>query len=138
MEKAFPARQDRTHDVSLVAIYNLNERWSLSANWVYNTGFAATFPSGKYEIDGQTINLYTERNGHRMPDYHRLDFGATYYFNRSEENEMSLTFSAYNVYARENAYRITFEENKDDPTKTQAVKLALFSIVPSITFNFRF
>ena len=135
---SFPARQDRTHDVSLVTIYNLNEKWSLSANWVYNTGFAATFPSGKYEIDGQTVNLYTERNGHRMPDYHRLDLGATYYFNRSEENEMSLTFSAYNVYARENAYRITFEENKDDPSKTQAVKLALFSIVPSITFNFRF
>ncbi|MCB9248443.1 MAG: TonB-dependent receptor [Ignavibacteriales bacterium] len=135
---AFPARQDRTHDVSLVAIYNLNDRWSLSANWVYSTGFAATFPSGKYEIDGQTVNLYTERNGHRMPDYHRLDLGATYYFNRSEENEMSLTFSVYNAYARENAYRITFEENPDDPTKTQAVKLALFSIVPSITFNFRF
>ena len=135
---SFPARQDRTHDVSLVAIYNLNERWTFSANWVYNTGFAATFPSGKYEIDGQTVNLYTERNGHRMPDYHRLDLGATYYFNRSEENEMSLTFSAYNVYARENAYRITFEENENDPSKTQAVKLALFSIVPSITFNFRF
>ncbi len=136
--ESFPARQDRTHDVSLVAIYNMNENWSFSANWVYNTGFAATFPSGKYEIDGQTVNLYTERNGHRMPDYHRLDLGATYYFNRSEENEMSLTFSAYNAYARENAYRITFEENKDDPTKTQAVKLALFSIVPSLTFNFRF
>jgi CarboxypepD_reg-like domain/TonB-dependent Receptor Plug Domain len=136
--QSFPARQDRTHDVSIVGIYNLNENWSFSANWVYNTGFAATYPSGKYEIDGQTVNLYTERNGHRMPDYHRLDLGATYYFNRSEENEMSLTFSAYNVYARENAYRITFEENESDPTRTQAVKLALFSIVPSITFNFRF
>jgi CarboxypepD_reg-like domain/TonB-dependent Receptor Plug Domain len=136
--QSFPARQDRTHDVSIVGIYNLNENWSFSANWVYNTGFAATYPSGKYEIDGQTVNLYTERNGHRMPDYHRLDLGATYYFNRSEENEMSLTFSAYNVYARENAYRITFEENESDPTQTQAVKLALFSIVPSITFNFRF
>ncbi len=134
----FPARQDKTHDVSLVAMYNISENWSLSANWVYSTGIAATFPSGKYEIDGQTVNLYTDRNGSRMPDYHRLDLGATYYFNRSPENEMSLTFSIYNAYARENAYRITFEENENDPTKTQAVKLALFSIVPSITFNFRF
>lgn len=135
---SFPARQDRTHDVSIVAIYNLNENWSFSANWVYYTGLAATFPSGKYEIDEQTINLYTERNGYRMPDYHRLDLGATYYFNRSAEKEMSFTFSVYNAYARENAYRITFEESESDPTKTQAVKLALFSIVPSITFNFRF
>lgn len=136
--KSFPARQDKTHDIALVGIYNLNENWSLSANWVYYTGIAATFPSGKYQIDGQTINLYTERNGYRMPDYHRMDLGATYYFNRSNEKEMSLTFSAYNVYARQNAFRITFKEDENDPNKTQAVKLALFSIVPSITFNFRF
>lgn len=135
---SFPARQDRTHDVSLVGIYNMNENWSFSANWVFYTGAAATFPSGKYEIDGQTINLYTERNGYRMPDYHRLDLGATYYFNSSVDDEMSLTFSVYNAYARENAYRITFEEKEDNPAETQAVKLALFSIVPSITFNFRF
>jgi hypothetical protein len=135
---SFPARQDRTHDIALVAIYNLNESWSFSANWIYYTGLAATYPSGKYEIDGQAVNLFTERNGYRMPDYHRLDLGATYYFNRSEDNEMSLTFSAYNVYARENAYRITFEESDTDPNKTHAVKLALFSIVPSITFNFKF
>lgn len=134
----FPARQDKTHDVSLVAMYNLSKTWTLSANWVYTTGLAATFPSGKYNIDGQTVNLYTDRNGSRMPDYHRLDLGATYYFNRSPKNEMSITFAVYNIYARENAYRINFEEKENDPTQTQAVKLALFSIVPSITFNFRF
>ncbi len=136
--KSFPARQDRTHDFSLIGIFNLNDNWSFSANWIYYTGLAATFPSGKYEIAGQTINLYTERNGYRMPDYHRLDLGATYYFNRSDKGEMSLSLSFYNAYARENAYRITFEENEEDPSKTQAIKLALFSIVPSITFNFRF
>ncbi|MBK7104823.1 MAG: TonB-dependent receptor [Ignavibacteriae bacterium] len=135
---SFPARQDRTHDIALVGIYNLNDKWSFSANWIYYTGLAATFPSGKYQIDGETINLFTERNGYRMPDYHRLDLGATYYFNKSEDSEMSLSFSLYNVYARENAFRITFEEDENDPSKTQAIKLALFSIVPSITFNFRF
>lgn len=136
--KSFPARQDRIHDISLVAIYNLSGNWTLSANWIFYTGLAATFPSGKYEIDGQTVNLYTERNGYRMPDYHRLDFGVTYYFTKSDKKEMSLSVSIYNVYARENAYRITFEDDPNDPDKTQAVKLALFSIVPSITFNFRF
>ena len=57
---------------------------------------------------------------YRMPDYHRLDIGATYFINRSEDSEMSLTFSAYNVYGRENAYRINFEESESDPNKTQA------------------
>lgn len=134
----FPARQDRTHDFSIVGMYKINERWSLSANWVYYTGLAATFPAGKYIIDGMVANYYTERNAQRMPDYHRLDLGATYFFKRTEDREMSLTFSIYNAYARENAYTINFEESKTDPNVTQAVRLALFSIVPSLTFNFRF
>ena len=75
----FPAKQDRTHDISVVGIYHLNEKWNLSANWVFNTGNAVTFPSGKYSIDEFTVPVYTERNGYRMPDYHRLDIGATLY-----------------------------------------------------------
>ena len=134
----FPARHDRTHDISIVGMYSLNKKWNFSLNWVYYTGLAATFPSGKYEVDGLTVNLYTKRNGYRMPDYHRLDLGLTYYFKRTAESEMSLTFSVYNVYARKNAYRITFEQSEADPNKTEAVRLSLFSIVPSITFNFRF
>ncbi len=134
----FPARHDRTHDIALVGIYNLNKKITLSFNWIYYTGLAATFPSGKYEIEGETINYYTERNGYRMPDYHRLDLGATYYFKKTIDSEMSLTFSVYNAYARKNAYRITFRESETDPNKTEAVRLALFSIVPSITFNFKF
>jgi len=134
----FPARQDRTHDLAIVGMYDLNDRWSVSANWIYYTGLAATYPAGKYNIDGLTVNLYTERNGQRMPDYHRLDLGATYYFKKSSKKEMSLTFSIYNAYARENAYTINFEESETDPNATQAVRLALFSIVPALTFNFRF
>lgn len=135
---AFPSRQDRTHDISIVGMYDLNDKWSLSANWVYYTGQAATYPAGKYSIDGMNVNYYTDRNGQRMPDYHRLDLGATYYFKKTEQQEMSLTFSLYNAYARENAYTISFEESAADPNVTQAVRLALFSIVPSLTFNFKF
>jgi len=134
----FPSRQDRTHDFSIVGIYDLSDTWSLSANWVYYTGLAATYPAGKYEIDGQTVNYYTKRNGQRMPDYHRLDLGATYYLKKTDRKEMSLTFSLYNAYGRENAYTINFEESNTDPNVTQAVRLALFSFVPSITFNFKF
>ncbi len=55
--------QDRTHDLSVVATYGLSQRWSLSALFVYNTGNAVTFPGGKYNIGGQTVYYYTERNG---------------------------------------------------------------------------
>lgn len=134
----FPAKQDRTHDISITAMYKLNNIWTFSANWIYYTGDAVTFPSGKYSVDGNTLNLYTERNGYRFPDYHRLDLGATLLLSKSKTSEMSLTFSIYNAYGRRNAYMIMFRENQDNPAYTEAVRIALFSFVPSITFNFSF
>jgi len=134
----FPARQDRTHDMTIVVMYELNKRWSLSSNFVYYTGNAVTFPSGKYSIDGQVVNYYTERNGYRMPAYHRLDFGATYYRRSTETYESSWTFSIYNAYARQNAYTISFRQSEVDPSRTEAVQLSLFRLIPSITYNFHF
>ncbi len=129
----YPAKQDRTHDISLVGQYQLNDEWSFSAAWVYYTGNAVTFPSGKYYIVGQVLNYYTERNGYRMPAYHRLDIGATW-----QRSEFSWTFSLYNAYGHDNAYTIAFREDPDDKTKTQAVQTTLFKFIPSLTFNFKF
>lgn len=73
----YNARQDRTHDIAVVANYQVSKKWNLSANWVYYTGDAVTFPAGKYVIDKQIAFYYTKRNAYRMPAYHRLDLGAT-------------------------------------------------------------
>ncbi|MBE8715041.1 TonB-dependent receptor [Sphingobacterium hungaricum] len=135
----FNARQDRTHDISLVGIYDLSKKWTLGATFVYNTGNAVTFPSGKYVVDGRTTYYYTERNGYRMPDYHRLDLSATY--DRKLKNKKfssSWTFGVYNAYFRKNAYIIDFRESEDNPNVTEAYKVALFGIIPSVTWNFRF
>jgi hypothetical protein len=134
----YAARQDRTHDVSLVGIYDINDKLSVSATWVFYTGSAVTFPSGKYYIDGNIQWLYTERNGYRMPNYHRLDLSVTYYNKKTDKFESSWNFGIYNAYARENAWTIDFRESETDPTKTEAVQIALFKIVPSITYNFKF
>jgi len=133
----YPTTNDRTHDLSITGIYQLNSKWSFSTNWVYNTGTAVTFPSGKYNIDGQTVNYYTERNSYRMPDYHRLDLSATYNFDKSGTYESSLNFSLYNAYGQTNPYTIYFRENEDNPNITEAVKLYLFTFFPSISYNFK-
>jgi hypothetical protein len=135
---AFPAKQDRTHDFNIIAIYQLFPKWSVSGTWVFYTGNAVTYPAGKYTIDGNTITYYTSRNGERMPDYHRLDIGITFTPKRKANRESCWNLSVYNVYARKNAYSISFRENADNPAVTEAVKLSLFSIVPSISYNFRF
>ena len=134
----YPSKQDRTHDISIVGIYEMSPKWTFSATWVYYTGNAVTFPSGKYEVAGQVINYYTERNGYRMPAYHRLDLGATWQRKKTAKFESSWNFSVYNAYARENAYSITFQTDPNDATRTQAVQTTLFRIVPAITYNFKF
>ncbi|OFY70599.1 MAG: collagen-binding protein [Bacteroidetes bacterium RIFCSPLOWO2_12_FULL_37_12] len=134
----YAAKQDRTHDISVVGIYDLNKKWALSASWVFSTGNAVTFPSGKYTVDGKVQYLYTERNGYRMPNYHRLDIGVTWYKRKTEKFESNWNFSIYNAYGRENAYTITFRQSESDPQKTEIVKTSLFRWVPSITYNFKF
>ena len=134
----YPAKQDRTHDISLVGIYQAGRKWTLSATWVYYTGNAVTFPSGKYTVNGLTAFYYTERNGYRMPAYHRMDVAATLQGKKKKRFESSWTFSIYNLYGRENAYSIVFQNNPDDPTRTQALQYALFRFIPSVTYNFKF
>lgn len=137
--KWYPVRYDRTHDVSIVAMYDFNDKWKGSATWVYSTGDAVTYPSGKYTVDGQTVAYYTERNGYRMPAYHRMDIGVTYLAKKTERFESLWSLSIYNVYNRKNAYMIFFESvDEENPEVLQAVKVTLFPIIPSISWNCKF
>lgn len=136
----FNARQDRTHDISLVGIYKASKRWTLSSTFVYSTGNAVTFPSGKYQLNGQTVFYYSDRNADRTPAYHRLDLSATLEpkIKPDRKYQSSWSFGIYNVYNRKNAFTIDFRDNPDDPSRTQAVQTALFGIIPSVTWNFKF
>lgn len=134
----YRATQDRTHDLAIVGIYQLSKKWTLSGNFVFYTGNAITLPSGKYQVNGQTVYYYNSRNADRMPNYHRLDFGATMQLKKTKRFTKELVFSLYNVYGRENAYTISFKDNKDNPNLTDIVQTSLFRWVPSISYNFKF
>jgi hypothetical protein len=84
-----------------------------------------------------------------MPAYHRMDMAATLQGKAAAARgragslhgkrlESSWTFSVYNLYGRENAYSIAFQNDPDDPTHTQALRYALFRFIPSVTWNFKF
>lgn len=134
----FFAKQDQTHDLSLVGIFKAGPRWTLSSAFVYNTGDAVTFPAGKYQVNDKTIFYYPERNTDRMPDYHRLDLSATREAKPGKKLQSSWSFGIYNVYNRKNAYSIDFRDDPDNSSKTQVVRTTLFGIIPSITWNFKF
>jgi outer membrane receptor protein involved in Fe transport len=126
------------HDASVVLSYEPSHRWIVSLVWVYATGNAVTFPVGKYQYEGQVVSYYTERNGYRMPAYHRMDISITYRVPKKRKVESEWNLSIYNVYDRHNAYSIDFQPDPNDPTKIQAVKTWLFGVIPAITYNFKF
>lgn len=134
----YAARQDRTHDISVVGIYKLNAKWTLGATYVYYTGNATSFPSGKYNVAGNTVFYYTERNGYRMPSYHRLDLSATKTLKARGRFTSELSLGLYNAYGHENPFTITFQDNPDNANLTEAVQTSLFRWIPSITYNFKF
>ena len=134
----YNSRLDRTHDLSVVATYLLSPKWTLSGLFVYSTGNAVTFPTGKYELNGQTIFHYDSRNADRMPAYNRLDLSATYEAKKRKKFQGSWTFGVYNAYGRQNAYIIDFQDNPKNEGTTRALQTSLFRWIPNITYNFKF
>jgi hypothetical protein len=132
----YPARYDRTHDFTIVLMWDITPRINVSATWVYYTGNAVTYAAGKYYEAGQWVPYYPNRNSDRFPPYHRLDIGATFILKKHRLWEHDLNISVYNVYARENAYTIQFITNQNGEAVTQ--QTALFRLVPSITYDFKF
>jgi hypothetical protein len=138
-DQYFPATQDRTHDLSAVGIYKLSKRWTFSGTFVYATGNAVSYPTGKYNIGGLTTFSYSERNGYREPPEKRLDIGATLQGKEHRKYHSSWTFSIYNVLSYWNPYTITFRDSKTVPNTTEAVETSLFpKPIPSITWSFKF
>ena len=139
--EAYPSSYDRTHNVSLVTNYDLSKRWNFSASWIFATGNPTSYPIAKYDVQGNTMYYYAARNSNRIPDYHRLDVSFTYDFKKNDHRKVkqSLNFSIYNLYARRNAYSVTFRQNEDNPNVSEATRLSIIgSMIPSVTYNFNF
>jgi hypothetical protein len=130
---------DKPHNLSVVAAYRCSPKWSFAANWVYASGTPVTYPVGRFQVGTDYIPLYSERNGYRYPDYHRLDLSATVQLSRPGSFlRHELNLSLYNAYGRKNTWTILFRPEEDDPDRVYAEKVYLFSLIPSITWNFFF
>lgn len=130
---------DKTHDLSITTSYQINKKWTLNANLIYQTGQPITYPNAQYEFSGFTIPNYASRNSSRLPAYHRFDISAAYSPQKVNKSFVSgqWVFGVYNLYNRQNAASIRFENNSDTGLN-QATRLSVFGIVPSVTYNFKF
>ncbi|MGJ8735922.1 TonB-dependent receptor [Zobellia laminariae] len=130
---------DKTHDVSVYASYDLNEKWNFNTNFVFQTGQPTNYPIGQFSFQGLTIPYYGPRNEERLPSYNRMDVSATLTpkKNKNRKWQTEWVFSIYNVYNRRNAASISFSRNEDTGAN-EAVRTSIFGIVPAVTYNFKF
>lgn len=143
--KPFYAKYDRRHDVSINLTYEIiKNKLTASAVWVFSSGNTMTIPTGLYFFGGTIITEYSDRNGYRMPPYHRLDLSLDWTIVKKKRFETGLNFAVYNVYNRKNPFYIFIESSTtNDPESglnitAQAKQMSLFPILPSISWNFKF
>ena len=130
---------DKLHNLSVTGMYKLNEKWSFGSIFTLQSGQPVTYPNGQYEYQGITVPTYGLRNENRLPTYHRLDVSATLVPEKNKNRNWygEWVFGIYNIYSRRNAASISFRQNQDSGNN-EAVRLSIFGIVPSVTYNFKF
>ena len=137
--KWYRANYDKLHNLSLTGAYALNSKWSFGSIFTFQSGKAATFPSGKYQYHGITVSSYGTRNGNSLAAYHHLDVSATYTPKPDKKKgwQGEWNFSIYNLYSRSNAASYSFRQN-EDTGDSETRRTSIFGIVPSVSYNFKF
>lgn len=135
----YRAGYDKTHNLSLTGNYQFNKKWSFGGVFALQSGKAATFPNGYYEYGGVNVPTYESRNASRLAAYHHLDVSATYVPKPDKKKgwQGEWVFSIYNLYNRSNAASMSFRQN-DTSGANEAVRLSIFGIIPSVSYNFKF
>ncbi|MCU0324892.1 MAG: TonB-dependent receptor [Spirosomaceae bacterium] len=135
---------NRPHIFNAIATYQLTRRVSFSSNFTYSSGRAITYPASKVIISNQILPYYNSRNDGQIPDYVRFDFSMnveTHPF-RTEGYRSFWNLSFYNVFGRRNAYSVFFRartQYQQFSSFVRIYKLSIIgSIIPSLTYNFRF
>ena len=137
----FP-KYDRTHDVHLVANYDLSSTWRASAVWSYATGQAYTEPVGQYKLVGdpfgaQVRDVLVTEYDFRLPPYHRLDLGISRRGTIFGWGSYELQLQVINAYNRRNIWFYFFNFEDDGTVEKNEVPQIPVPL-PNIAFTLNF
>jgi len=146
--KRFPYKYDRRHDISIAVTKRFGKLIEASGVWVFGSGNCLTPPIGVYYAENPAHVIfddpiayydYGERNSYRLKPYHRLDLSVALIL-RGKWMEHQLAVGAYNAYNRKNPYYMDVEKQFrfDNMTQYKFVQYSLLSVVPSISYHFKF
>ncbi len=139
----YPARFDKRHVVSMVGIYQLKPRISLSATYNFSSGTPTTMADRRFEFDGIPVqyNSTDLRNNYRIKAYHRLDLSATFKKRviPGKKYTSEWVVSLYNATNRRNPFSVYVRQKEDSPANLEPVQFSVFgTLIPSATWNFKF
>ena len=136
---SYSSTYDRPFNFSISPAYSFDSRRSLRISWLFFSGLPFTSPTGRFTYGNVVVPSYTERNGDRLPNYHRMDisFEMANKIKPNKKFRSSWSFSVYNAYNRANANAISFQA-VEGTNQAEAVKFTVFGIVPSIGYRFKF
>lgn len=162
--RTFPFQFDRLHDVSATASWQLNQSIELSAVWVYGTGQSIWLPVGQFygfrhDPGGEVLDaggiwadvrpdvphlltVFGERNSVRMKAYHRLDLSVQMK-RKLRWADRTLSFGAYNVYSRQNAFLLYADEAYDNEMYEHLgylifKQVTAFPVIPFANYRIKF
>jgi hypothetical protein len=136
----YPPAYDHRHNLSIVYNYAYNKRWNFSANWVFRSGGYTTVPTGAFVYNTFRFLVYSSRNGYQLPAYHRLDLSAILQGKYSPQRRWQgeWVFSVYNAYGRKNVFALYVSPDPDNSQFIKASQTYLTTVLPTITYNFKF
>jgi len=136
--KYYNSPYDIPHDFRITTGYQFNPKWSFGSTWNYASGRPVTLPIGVYVYQWRTVPLYSERNGSRMPDYHRLDLAATYTTKPNEKKSYwTINFGLFNAYGRRNPLGYEFKY-RWDTKELEVHQYTMFRTMPNFAIKYCF
>ena len=139
--QAFPSKFDRRHNLSLVANYEISERWSAGLTQIYASGSRFTAPTSWYFINNNPVKEYGRYNNAQMPDYVRTDISVDFFIRKTTRRESVLNLSVYNLLAVDNPIYVILDISASPTGNRIKVKpryQKLYTILPSIGWRFKF
>jgi hypothetical protein len=136
--RPYPFKYDRRHELKMAALWQPSARFEAGANWFFLTGSAISLPSSYYydPYSQQYIDVYTSRNGSRMPAYHRLDISMKF-IKQKRKYLRTWVLSVYNVYNRANPF-IRYKTYEYPGNKIVFKDTTVFPFLPSVSYQFKF
>lgn len=137
----YPYRFDRRHDLSITLSYDINKSWTINSNFIFSTGIAVTLPEALImDLDGNYQLIYTEKNGARLPNYHRLDIDIQYKKTKKSGNLVTWSFGIYNTYGNPNVFSLStaisnFNDGQNYGFLYHLQGASLFNFIPYVNFS---